>query len=153
MLLGMVATFSSAFATVDPGVSRGASSGDNVTGKELPYYQKALARIEQTRMSGARLDGAFYNGLNWVGKTALINYSCSTLNQKSCRAVLGLGVEDKAMVVRDHALRLILANASFSKVEKQRYAKRIVEDYRNYRGTVSLWIVERAQKFLNGSKS
>ncbi len=115
-------------------------------------YRKALAKVERHVTRGSGITASLFRSFNWVGRTAAINYACSALKDDSCRAVLGLGVSDRALLVRDHALKVILNSEKFLQEEKADFARQAVADVRNYRTGQPLWIVERARKYLEGFK-
>jgi hypothetical protein len=89
---------------------------------------------------------------DWVGKTALINLACpigaGDVASIPCSSVLAIGIDDQALVVRDHAFRMILGHKSISADAKQQFARKVVSDPRNYRRGRALWIVPNAERFL-----
>ncbi|MBM3382274.1 MAG: hypothetical protein FJY29_07520 [Betaproteobacteria bacterium] len=120
-------------------------------GSESEYYQ-VLGRLEQLDSLGQRaslVSPDFFQSLSWIGRTACVNYVCGILSMDQCRRVLESAIADDALVVRDHALRIVLSSAKFSDVEKRSAADRIIGDQRNYRKGRPFWIVGRAKEFLS----
>lgn len=118
------------------------------------YYQ-ALGKFEKMDAEGHRaslVSIGFFQSLGWIGRTACVNYVCSTLSIEQCRRVLGFALADEALVVRDHALRIFIASQKFSDGEKVNAAERSINDPRNFRKGRPFWIVERAKGFLSGRK-
>jgi hypothetical protein len=113
-------------------------------------YKRALATFMRTKRTAqeSRFDAKSFQRLNWVGRTAAINFACGSNKEKACRQALFLGLTDNALVVRDHALRIMLAHSGFEQQEKSLASERVIKDDRNYRRGASLWIVERARQFL-----
>lgn len=119
------------------------------TGSEETDYKLALAYLErETRGGKWPLDAREFRRMNWIGRTAIINYICSIQGAEPCRKFLGMGLKDDAMFVRDHALRVVLASPHYSVTEKQRASRDVLMDTRNYRHGNGLWIVERARGYL-----
>jgi hypothetical protein len=119
-------------------------------GSESEYYQ-VLGRLEQLDSSGHRaslVSPEFFQSLSWIGRTACINYVCGILSMDQCRRVLERALSDDALVVRDHALRIVLSSTQFSDSEKRTAAERIINDQRNYRKGRPFWIVGRAKEFV-----
>lgn len=118
-------------------------------------YYLALGKFERMDAEGHRaslVSAAFFKSLGWIGRTACVNYVCSTLAIDQCRRVLGFALADEALVVRDHALRIFIASQKFSDVEKVNAAERSINDPRNFRKGRPFWIVERAKGFLSARK-
>jgi hypothetical protein len=116
------------------------------------HYKKAIAKVEKYVTRGPGITQGLFRSLNWVGRTAAINYACSATNNETCRRVLILGTEDRALLVRDHALKVILHSDRYAQEEKVKYSRMAVEDIRNYRTGQPLWIVTRARKYLADQK-
>ncbi|MEN9530258.1 MAG: hypothetical protein RI932_2131 [Pseudomonadota bacterium] len=119
-------------------------------GSESEYYQ-VLGRLEQLDSSGHRaslVSPEFFQSLSWIGRTACVNYVCGILSMDQCRRVLERALADDALVVRDHALRIVLSSNQFSDIEKRNAADRTINDQRNYRKGRPFWIVGRAKEFL-----
>ena len=116
-------------------------------------YAKTVAMLESAHRKGqlVGLDSKFFSSLNWVGRTATINYVCSSLPPERCHAAVALGLTDNALVVRDHALRMMISGRQFNPNEKKRAAEQIIADDRNYRRGRAFWIVDRAKSFLSAS--
>lgn len=116
-------------------------------------YTKTLAMLEQAHRKGklVGLDSKFFSSLNWVGRTATLNYVCSSLPSERCHDAVALGLTDNALVVRDHALRMMITGRQFKSNEKKRAAEQIIADDRNYRRGRAFWIVDRAKSFLSAS--
>lgn len=120
-------------------------------GSESEYYQ-ALGRIEQLDSTGQRaslVSPEFFQSLSWIGRTACVNYVCGILSLEQCRRVLERGMNDDALVVRDHALRIMLSSSQFTDNEKRYAADRSINDARNYRKGRPFWIVDRAKGYVN----
>ncbi len=113
-------------------------------------YKRAMARLELAFSRGNSLSPSTYQSFGWSGRTAAINYVCSREQKSDCRKVIGMGLSDRALLVRDHALRVVLASAYYNADEKNKVAESVVRDIRNYRSREPLWIVERARKHLEG---
>lgn len=113
-------------------------------------YTRALAMLESTSKRGKAipLDSAFFSSLNWVGRTATINYVCGTESAERCRDAVLLGLIDNALVVRDHALRVMLSTRHFPSQERKSAAEQVISDDRNYRKGRPFWIVDRAKSYL-----
>ncbi|NBO37490.1 hypothetical protein EBU99_02790 [bacterium] len=119
-------------------------------GSESEYYQ-VLGRLEQMDANGHRaalVSSEFFQSLSWIGRTACVNYVCGILSIDQCRRVLDRGLLDDALVVRDHALRVMLHSSQFTEQEKRSAAEKILGDQRNYRKGRPFWIVDRAKGFL-----
>ncbi|MFZ9519881.1 MAG: hypothetical protein ACO3A4_05330 [Silvanigrellaceae bacterium] len=115
-------------------------------------YSKILERMQQLTATGQRsalVEPGFFQSLNWIGRTACINYVCGTQTLDHCRKVLEMGLSDDALVVRDHALRIAISTQHFSEDEKRAAAQNAVTDNRNYRKGRPFWIVDRARGFLS----
>jgi hypothetical protein len=119
---------------------------------DVESYQRAMAQLEFLSSKGKLLTLERFKRLNWVGRTAAMNYTCSAQRIEDCRKVISFGLTDKALVVRDHALRIVLASSTYLPVEKSQIARDVLEDPRNYRTGAPLWIVDRARKYLEGFK-
>lgn len=120
-------------------------------GSESEYYQ-ALGRIEQLDSAGQRaslVSPEFFQSLSWIGRTACVNYVCGILSLEQCRRVLERGMNDDALVVRDHALRIMITSSQFTENEKRYAADRSINDARNYRKGRPFWIVDRAKGYVN----
>jgi hypothetical protein len=116
------------------------------------HYKKAIAKVEKYVTRGPGITQGLFRSFNWVGRTAAINYACSATTHEICRRVLMMGAEDRALLVRDHALKVILHSDQYVQEEKVKYARMAVEDIRNYRTGQPLWIVTRARKYLEDQK-
>lgn len=118
-------------------------------------YRNAVEQIAKSGLLG-RNDVALetFSTMDWVEKTALINLACPVERERpaaaSCRSILSSGVEDQALVVRDHAMKKMLAAPFYSTSFKQSVAKKILADPRNYRRGKPLWIVHGAKQYLAG---
>jgi hypothetical protein len=119
---------------------------------DVGTYQRAMAQMELLVSRGKPVSERVFKRFNWTGRTAALNYVCSAQGLDDCRKVLALGLSDKALVVRDHALRIVLASDGYLKVEKAQIARDVLEDPRNYRSGAPLWIIDRARKYLEGLK-
>ena len=117
-----------------------------------PIYKDKVASLSRTYARGKRpvLSHAAFERLDWVERTALLNVVCAHESKARCDMALDLGLGDNALVVRDHALRLLLAAADADPKRQREAARRIVEDDRNYRRGQGLWIVDRARSALGG---
>lgn len=116
-------------------------------------YMQALEKLQKMDSDGLRaslVSPAFFQSLGWIGRTACVNYVCTVLALEQCRRVLDFALNDDALVVRDHALRIVISSPRFTDSEKTNAAERSVEDPRNFRKGRPFWIVERAKGFLNG---
>jgi hypothetical protein len=113
-------------------------------------YGAKISALTEVYAKGRRpvLSTQVFSGLDWVQRTALLNVVCAQETTERCHAVIDLGLSDNALVVRDHALRLLLARADTPSARKQTVARRIIEDDRNYRRGQGLWIVGRAKEVL-----
>ncbi len=120
---------------------------------DVTTYQRSLAKIEASAGHSGAISPSLYKTFNWVGRTAAMNYACSVQSLEQCRRLLSIGVTDRALVVRDHALKLILASSKHTPEEKAQVAHDMLEDPRNYRFGAPMWIIDRARKFLEGFKS
>lgn len=118
-------------------------------------YAKTLTWLESNHRKGhdVGVDGKFFSSLNWVGRTAAINYFCSTFSAERCHTAVSLGLKDNALVVRDHALRVMISGKQFKPLEKKNAAEKIITDDRNYRRGRAFWIVDRAKTFLSASNT
>jgi hypothetical protein len=119
-------------------------------------YMQALEKLQTMDSDGLRaslVSPAFFQSLGWIGRTACVNYVCTVLALEQCRRVLDFALNDDALVVRDHALRILISSPRFTETEKTNAAERSVEDPRNFRKGRPFWIVERAKGFLNGRKN
>ena len=116
-------------------------------------YAKTLAMLETAHRRGQLdgLDSKFFSSLNWIGRTATINYVCSALPPARCHTAVSLGLTDNALVVRDHALRTMITGRQFRPNEIKRAAEQIIADDRNYRRGRAFWIVDRAKSILSAS--
>lgn len=137
----------------NPSLQRPMKSGDHPSvfesGSEENDYKLALAYLERTMRGGKKpLDLREFRRMNWIGRTAILNYVCSVRAADECQSFLHLGLADGALYVRDHALRMVLASVHFSIDEKNRISRDVVTDNRNYRRGGGLWIVDRARNFL-----
>jgi len=111
-------------------------------------YQKALIQIEKWTQGGQKeLNILEVKKMNWVGKVASMNYTCSVFPKESCKNILIESLKDDALLVRDHALRITLEQHFFNNEEKIKITQEIENDVRNYRRGIGLWIVDRAKKF------
>jgi len=122
------------------------------TGSQSEYFQ-ILGKLEQMDSSGQKaslISPEFFQSLNWIGRTACVNYVCSVMALEQCRRVLETALRDEALVVRDHGLRILLSSRQFTSQEKRLAAERSVSDNRNYRKGRPFWIVDRARHFLSG---
>ena len=118
-------------------------------------YFEALKRIEQIDSMGQRaslVSSSFFQSLTWIGRTACVNYVCGILAIEQCKSVLDHALADDALVVRDHALRILLSTSRFTESEKRFAADRVVGDERNYRKGRPFWIVDRARAYLDGGQ-
>lgn len=125
-------------------------------------YQIALRDLKTGKIldSAVNARSAFLR-MDWVGKTAFINLACHPPYAKVqvCQDILRTGLTDKALVVRDHSLRTLLGSEFFESAVKERVARSVLNDERNYRRGKELWIVRNARSFLlsesnsNDSKS
>lgn len=112
-------------------------------------YREAVARIQSSRlMQSHEVSETQFGRFDWVGKTALINVLCQQQDSKRCQSALKQGLRDPALVVRDHALRVVLTAETISDDVKRKVAQSVVSDERNYRKGRAFWIVQNAQKFL-----
>lgn len=128
---------------------------ESVEGDTNSEYYQALGKLEKLDKEGHRaslVSSAFFQSLGWIGRTACVNYVCSVLSVEQCRVVLGYALNDEALVVRDHALRIYISSQKFSEQEKVSAATRSISDKRNFRKGRPFWIVERAKGFLNSQK-
>ena len=126
-------------------------AGVNAADSNSEYF-KILGQIEQIDASGQRsllTSPNYFQGLTWIGKTACINYVCGIFTLDKCRKIIELGLNDEALVVRDHALRITISTKHFDSNEKRAAAERILNDNRNYRKGRPFWIVDRARAFLS----
>jgi hypothetical protein len=119
-------------------------------GDTLGTYQGALQDLARTYSQKRRpiLRHEAFARRNWVDRTALLNVVCAHEAPERCGAALELGLGDEALVVRDHAFRLLVAGPDVPDEMKARAARRILEDDRNYRRGRGLWIVDRARNYL-----
>lgn len=112
-------------------------------------YQQAVARILTSRlMRSHQISETQFRRFDWVGKTALINVLCQKEESSRCQSALKRGLRDPALVVRDHALRVVLQAEAIPYEVKRKVAHSVVNDERNYRKGRAFWIVQNAQKFL-----
>ena len=117
-------------------------------------YLRALADFEAKKISVYPEVGlGFFKGMNWVEKTAALNVFCQNPLLTACKSAVKIGINDAALVVRDHALRLVLASEAFSGSEKQEILEATLKDGRNYRKKAPLWIVNRAKLALENAKT
>lgn len=135
-----------AVATLEP-----TNKGNEETAASI-HYKRAIAKVEKYVTRGPGITQGLFRSFNWVGRTAAINYACSATTKETCRRVLTMGTEDRALLVRDHALKVILHGEQYMKEEKIQHARMAIEDIRNYRTGQPLWIVTRAQKYLEDQK-
>lgn len=117
-------------------------------------YRRALESFARSYAKGTRpeLAAAPFARLTWVERTALLNVACAIDGAERCLAALELGLTDNALVVRDHAFRMLVALPVASAARREAAAQEIVGDDRNYRKGQGLWIVDRARKLLDGQK-
>lgn len=117
-------------------------------------YKRAVEGLTRAYAKGTRpaLGSVTFARLNWVERTALLNVVCAAEAPGRCLEALALGLTDNALVVRDHAFRILLALPVASGARREAAARAILEDDRNYRKGQGLWIVDRARKFLEGEK-
>jgi len=141
-----------AWSAVALGVTVSESSSQESESATSLHYRKAIAKVEKYATRGPGITQGLFRSFNWVGRTAVINYACSAATGETCRRVLIMGVEDRALLVRDHALKVILHSDQYVQEEKVKYARMAVEDIRNYRTGQPLWIVTRARKYLEDQK-
>ncbi|MEY4066746.1 MAG: hypothetical protein RIR26_2954 [Pseudomonadota bacterium] len=132
-------------------LKRLASLDSMSTGSQSEYFQ-VLGKLEQMDALGQKaslISPEFFQSLNWIGRTACVNYVCSVMAIEQCRRVLDTALRDEALVVRDHGLRILLSSRQFTTQEKRLAAERSVSDDRNYRKGRPFWIVDRARTFLS----
>jgi len=109
---------------------------------------RALSNL-YTQARRPRLEASVFARIDWVQRTALLNVVCAAEPRPRCLEAVTLGLTDNALVVRDHAFRLLLRFADVSDGRKTDAARAIVADDRNYRRGQGLWIVERAKTYLS----
>ncbi len=115
-------------------------------------YEWAVKQIQKSGLAKkGRIPRSFFKRLDWVGKTAVINVTCGQEGSKTCLSALKQGLRDNALVVRDHALRVVLKSESLKLGTKRKIAESVVNDDRNYRRGRAFWIVQNAQSFLDAS--
>ena len=118
-------------------------------------YDHALKLIQESGiLELSELPTDYFARFDWVGKTALINLVChsSAAREPLCQSAVTQGLGDDALVVRDHALRTVLADRKLSGSFKETVAQKIVDDDRNYRNGKAFWIVQNAQSYLRLSR-
>lgn len=120
-------------------------------------YDKALEQFSKSGiLAQPSVPAETYASLDWVEKTALINLVCPGQNpgaaKRSCLALLQTSLNDDALVIRDHALRLALSSPHFSTPDKATIAQQVLTDPRNYRRGRPLWIVGAAKAYLAKSQ-
>jgi hypothetical protein len=120
-------------------------------------YNKAIEQFSKSGILGQpQVPAETYASLDWVEKTALINLVCPGhtpgVAKRSCLTLLQTSLNDDALVIRDHALRLALSGPHFSKPDKATIAQQVLTDPRNYRRGRPLWIVSAAKAYLAQSQ-
>ena len=115
-----------------------------------PDYEESLRALSAGYAKGRQpaLDARSFNRAGWQGRTAVLNVVCANDTRARCLEALALGLNDNALVVRDHAFRILLSFEDLASRQKEDAAQAIVADDRNYRRGQGLWIVERAHKYL-----
>jgi hypothetical protein len=99
------------------------------------------------------LNESDFQKLGWQKKISILQIYCKSelySSQVSCKKAVSIGLIDKAMVVRDHALKLAIENDKkiFTVSELNNIAQKIVADQKNHSNFKPLWIVDRAHRFL-----
>jgi hypothetical protein len=87
--------------------------------------------------------------LTWIGRIEYLDRYCLEKSSPFCKEALSQGLQDKALVVRDHALKKIVKRELLEHNEKKRLLGDVVKDQRNYRKGRALWIVDRAKVALS----
>lgn len=87
-------------------------------------------------------------GPDWISRTLTLNEACKSNTHSQCHQATLRGLNDDGLFVRDHALRLLLSNKTLSEELKKAEILKVIEDKRNYRNQVPLWIVKRAETYL-----
>jgi hypothetical protein len=132
-----------AWATVKSEKVQTSRSAQAEYAKAFAYYV-TLARRNELRLASSV---PFFQK-NWVEKSAYLNVLCVQSDPESCLEGLSWGLEDRALVVRDQAFRLLLALPFVEEQRRMDAALKITADERNFRRGLPLWIIDTAREFL-----
>lgn len=115
-------------------------------------YRKSLAKmVGKSRRSLSRSD---FLKMQWPEKIAALNYYCSFKNSAPCRKIAFWALQDRSLLVRDHAFSLMENKPQhFQGKEVYSVAVEMRDDRKNYRQGEPLWIVQRAKDYLKKSEA